>query len=136
MYDLEYQPNIEFLKNKYAISVKREKDKDVKFEVLIHNLLNHIQQSRLWCFKQNDSGKVIINHSKVDENGILTSFPVKSVTRPERIETDVVDKPMYVRPWREHDFRFNDNLSRQNITFESRGRYLEDFNQTRLWNNG
>ena len=34
---------------------------------------------------------------------------------------------MYVRPWREHDFSFNDNLSRQNIIFESRGRYLEDF---------
>ena len=89
--------------------------------------MNHIQQSRLWCFYQNDSGKVIINHSKVDENGILTSFPVKSVTRPERKESNVVDKPKYVRPWREHDFRFNDNLSRQNIIFESRGRYLEDF---------
>ena len=27
VYDLEYQPNIEFLKNKYAISVKRERQR-------------------------------------------------------------------------------------------------------------
>ena len=28
VYDLDYQPNIEFLKKEYAISVKREKDKE------------------------------------------------------------------------------------------------------------
>ena len=128
VYDLEYQPNIEFLKNKYAISVKREKDKDVKFEVLIQQPIeSHPTKPIMVFLAQNDSGKVIINHSKIDENGILTSFPVKSVTRPERKESDVVDKPKYVRPWREHEFTFNPISSRQNIIFESRGRYLEDF---------
>ena len=52
----------------------------------------------------NETAKVIVNHSKIDDDNGLIHYPVDMLTRPSMKSKQLPDVPQYVRLWREAEF--------------------------------
>ena len=99
IYNLQDHSHVKYLTNVHNLNIKRIKDKSVRFDVLVQKPIEaHPINPTMIFLNDNETAKVIVNHSKIDDDNGLIHYPVDMLTRPSMKSKKLPDVPQYVPP--------------------------------------